>query len=763
MRNSFLFLLFALIFSVSSRSQEISLEVQNLFRNNPIFDALQEPFYLGSGMPLNFVQIHNDTGIKGMTGKLSGTQNGFDSHATKYQDLRRRGDVNFTATSRSLSCKYNNDNKLEFSVYQQKPWPIEYVGSDIIDKARIIAEAARWASQGLRILQLEYSERSNGEYYKPGEQFAGIHRAIRNHLTCSCPTGTPICQSRTGGATYYDCVCENGRRARGCDFVDNENRDPGLTKYRRWMAEALLEQGVILDVSHSRDQTVIDVVKVARDLAIKKGRPVPVLITHANLDHPLFKESVRNKSVDEICEVASTGGFIGVMPIKNFLPDNVDFFHLAEQIKFIKNIKCGVKSWDGKEIQMINHVAVATDSQVDYTDDEDFYLDIFAKNKQRWKILATYMRKDNDNDGRPDFTQTEIKKIFGKNVINSIVLGLRGQLPFDSNFCEIPEEGNIYTGDFSGDGRSDLLYHTIQGRSYINFSQKGGHFNKVNWSRDNARGRNIDRNWCRTNSKRKLFIGDFNGDGRDDLLCQNFKGQTYIDFAAADGTFSGTNWDRMSDSENGTDRNWCSLSSKNKLYIGDFNGDGRDDLLCHTTEGSSYIDYADSAGRFRGTNWSRLATKKWCKTSATQKLLVGDYNGDGKADLLCHNSSGLSFIDYASSRGEFDCNDWMSTTPWCRISSKLRIYAGDVTGDGKTDLFCHSKENGKVWTSHANLLGQFMSTSRFFSYSFCKKANEKVLISDVNADNKTDMLCFSDTEGYLSMLVTNGDKLLEKE
>ena len=48
--------------------------------------------------------------------------------------------------------------------------------------------------------------------------------------------------------------------------------------------------------------------------------------------------------------------------------------------------------------------------------------------------------------------------------------------------------------------------------------------------------------WCVADSE-QLLIGDFNGDGRDDMLCHNrARGYKRMAFALADGSFGGTFW-----------------------------------------------------------------------------------------------------------------------------------------------------------------------------------------------------------------------------
>ncbi|MCA9707967.1 MAG: VCBS repeat-containing protein, partial [Myxococcales bacterium] len=142
---------------------------------------------------------------------------------------------------------------------------------------------------------------------------------------------------------------------------------------------------------------------------------------------------------------------------------------------------------------------------------------------------------------------------------------------------------------------------------------------------------------------------------------------------------------------------------------GDFNGDGHDDLLCHGTEtGFKWIDYASASGQFLGTDWSRDAN--WCN-SATQRLFSGDFDGDGREDLLCHDfQAGFKWVDYANASGQFLGTNWSTGNAWCD-NDPQQLFIGDFDGDGHDDLLCHDSATGYKWIDYANASGQFLGTN----------------------------------------------------
>jgi hypothetical protein len=279
-----------------------------------------------------------------------------------------------------------------------------------------------------------------------------------------------------------------------------------------------------------------------------------------------------------------------------------------------------------------------------------------------------------------------------------------------ANWCDGTDTRRLYTGDFNGDGRDDLLCADIaSGHQYIDYASGTGTFTGEDSSRDAQ--------WCDEGDTRRLLIGDFNGDDRDDLLCfDTSSGSEYIDYASNTGTFGGTDW---SDAVG-----WCNSGSNRRIFTGDFNGDGRDDLYCHDLgTGSQYIDYANVSGAFGGTNWSRAGG--WCDFAGAD-IRVGDYNGDGRDDLLCFSSIGGSFwIDYADASGEFTGTNWQMATDWCN-SNGATLFVGDVNGDSRDDLVCHSAATGTKWIDYANASGQFATTDLTVATGWCGADGEEL-------------------------------------
>lgn len=232
----------------------------------------------------------------------------------------------------------------------------------------------------------------------------------------------------------------------------------------------------------------------------------------------------------------------------------------------------------------------------------------------------------------------------------------------------------------------------------------------------------LDTTWC-THAGAQLHLGDFNGDGRTDLLCRDAS-RIMIDYADTAGRFGGTNWS--------LNTAWCTHAGA-QIHLGDFNGDGRTDLMCRDP-GRLWFDYADAAGRFATTDWYLDTT--WC-TEAGAVLHLADVNGDGRTDLLCREPSRLR-VDYASTLGRFATTDWSSATTFCTHSGATTRFA-DANGDGKADWICH--DPGRIWVDYADSNSRFQGLDWYRDIAFCTAQGDQLMLMNMNGDSRQDLVC----------------------
>ncbi len=135
----------------------------------------------------------------------------------------------------------------------------------------------------------------------------------------------------------------------------------------------------------------------------------------------------------------------------------------------------------------------------------------------------------------------------------------------------------------------------------------------------------------------------------------------------------------------GTATNVTVGSSPVSVAVGDFNGDGKPDIVVadHGSDSVSLLLNNGSGGFSTVTNFT--------VSSNPYAVAVGDFNGDGKLDFASANADGTVTIFTGNGNGTFAATNYtVGTSP---ISA---LAAGDFNGDGKTDLAAASESSGNI-------------------------------------------------------------------
>lgn len=239
-----------------------------------------------------------------------------------------------------------------------------------------------------------------------------------------------------------------------------------------------------------------------------------------------------------------------------------------------------------------------------------------------------------------------------------------------SSIGEMPASAEVAgLGDFNGDGRVDMLWRdSVTGVNEIAQSRAGG------TSFDTARINTvIDLAW------QVAAVGDLNGDGRDDILWRNTDtGLNFIYQMGPNGySFTAAPMNRV------PDQNWEIAG------VGDFNADGRDDVFWrHAVSGLNYVYTMNSDGiTFTARSLNRVVDTGWGVQT------VADLDGNGVDDLLWrHATTGENYIYLMNAdTGRFSGFS-LNRVP---DSNWTVVGGGDYNGDGQADILWRHAANGQ--------------------------------------------------------------------
>jgi hypothetical protein len=191
-----------------------------------------------------------------------------------------------------------------------------------------------------------------------------------------------------------------------------------------------------------------------------------------------------------------------------------------------------------------------------------------------------------------------------------------------------------------------------------------------------------------------LGVGDFDGDGKDDLFLATGAAWYYAPAGRAEWRYLNARTEKLAN-----------------LLLGDFDGDGRTDVF--TTQGRNWM-----------VSWG--GASPWEKVNASGASLtnfaVGDFDGDRRADIFY--ADGQAWYVSSGATAPFKLFDTSSFGV-----ADLRF--GDFNGDGKTDVF--SVANGAWSVTYGGTVNWSILRSRLTDNV------KNLVVADFNGDGKADV------------------------
>jgi hypothetical protein len=315
----------------------------------------------------------------------------------------------------------------------------------------------------------------------------------------------------------------------------------------------------------------------------------------------------------------------------------------------------------------------------------------------------------------------------------------------------------LQSSDVNGDGRADLVVAgvgpSLQGQYALLLSNGNGTFRALSPSGLGAI------------PPSPLLVGDFNGDGRTDLLFASAGGQgpVAVLLGHGDATFGASGA--------------ISLGAGSPTFVaaGDFNNDNHADLAVTTLDPDGQSHVAMLLGEGDGT--FQAGTNIDLGTFSPMALVSADFNGDGRADLAVaglDSTTGNILVDVFLGKGDgtfvpgSSINVGSIPVSMGQIGffvelSALLLVAGDFNGDGHTDLAVAENITGALGQGLVEVLtndgtGTFGAPSPINLGFFAQPT--ALAAGDFNGDGRTDLAVAGlDLFGQAGaeVLLSNGD------
>ncbi len=309
-----------------------------------------------------------------------------------------------------------------------------------------------------------------------------------------------------------------------------------------------------------------------------------------------------------------------------------------------------------------------------------------------------------------------------------------------SNFLGIPWHSGNYepvVSDYNGDGRSDLLLHATGAGawSYLLYTNSEGRFDSTSIHQSIPA-------YCQglywTANEHRIIAGNFvnngthstEGQARRDLLLQATRrgGTNALVSMTAVSTPYGQRVEVNCASSpaqtwgDGTAGFQWSLNQA-IVHAGNFNNDGYDDIFVHAKPDIVIIDYdipfpvpkyrpnsfgivlANSTGLLQTTAWQYWSRMQngidW--SAANTDAVVGDFNGDGKADILLQSKrSGGTNYWFATNSSSQVVPGTATGTVAVGTGNAFRLLAANFDGGTKVGIYQQARTAGGGANGYAN-------------------------------------------------------------
>lgn len=236
--------------------------------------------------------------------------------------------------------------------------------------------------------------------------------------------------------------------------------------------------------------------------------------------------------------------------------------------------------------------------------------------------------------------------------------------------------------DINGDAASDVIRpYQVGAAIFVDVYTSSAYDNSFRFQKTNIE-------LSSSSAGRKFLTGDYNGDGKADLISiYNDAGKVAIEAFSTSEVWTLTASGGM---RNGPFQSTGTYATDSEWFMSDVDGDGLSDIVNVRPEGGkAVIDvYLSKGGSFSYTTWANSNSQFTASSGKPRnRWFLADVNGDGRSDVIkvFAGANGLSSVEVHVNQGnKFAPELWLDQKG--SFTDAQKWYVGDVNGDGRSDL-----------------------------------------------------------------------------
>ena len=206
---------------------------------------------------------------------------------------------------------------------------------------------------------------------------------------------------------------------------------------------------------------------------------------------------------------------------------------------------------------------------------------------------------------------------------------------------EVQRLSDPYIADYNSDGKKDVIVGQASGEVSV-FINMGTNQSPLFPSEIKLNDGSLD-----VGQYSSVSMVDWNADGKKDLLVGNSRGNVYVFFNMGDNSQPRFSDDGM--------KTQISVSNYATPYVADWNGDGKFDIICGSSDGKVYIfiNGGDNKNHAFGKSQTLQVNNKDLRLPSHTSVVPLDWDDDGKIDLLVVNKEVIEQIGGRSEKTTF--------------------------------------------------------------------------------------------------------------